>query len=99
MSTPHEAPIRVLTTSGLRFLYGLSEHDRSIVAQHWNAVRRFLEYGDDAQLSPFDRYLVTGNDHGSGESERLELETDLESIEFHAVRGEVSFESIYDEVV
>lgn len=99
MSPPHEAPIRVLTTSGLRFRYGLSEQDRSVVAQHWNAVRRYLEYGDDVQLSPFDRYLLNGNDHDSGESERLELETDLESIEYHAVRGEVRFESIYDEVV
>lgn len=99
MFTPDEAPIRVLTPSGLQFLHGLSEQNRSIVGQHWNAVRRYLEYGDDSQLPPFNGYTVTATDPSTSREAPVQLESDLEAIEWHAVRGDVTFESIYDEVV
>jgi len=82
-------PIRTLTTSGLQFLVGLSADEASDVGQHWNAIRRYLEYGDDTELSRFDGVAVVG----------FELEADPDTIEWHAVRGDVRFESIYDEVV
>jgi hypothetical protein len=70
-------------------LAGLSDSDASTVGRHWNAVRRYLEYGDETDLSNFHGVTVAGH----------ALETDPFVIEWHAVRGDVRFESIYDEVV
>jgi hypothetical protein len=81
--------VRVLTTRGLRFVSGLSKRDASAVGQHWNAVRRYLETGEDHDLDELDRVQV-----GDG----LRLETRTRRIETLAIRGEVSFESIYGEV-
>lgn len=82
-------PMRVLSTDGVQFVGGLSAHDASEVGRHWNAIRRYLEYGEETDLSAFAGVAVGG---------RM-LETDLYQIEWHAVRGDVRFESIYDEVV
>ena len=92
--------IRVLTTDGLKVL-SLDDREASLVGHHWNAVRRFLEYGDDAPLAALEGQRVGHSefDHMPGIPGGYELETDLDAIEWHAVRGEVSFESIYDDVV
>lgn len=82
-------PIRVMTTEGVQFLHGLSADQASLVGQHWNAVRKYLDFGDEGPLEQLDGATVAG----------FELETDLGAIEGHAVRGDVRFESIYDEVV
>ncbi len=82
-------PIRVLTTAGLQFLPDLTEREASAVGRHWNALRRYLDHGDDFQLAEFEQVEVGG----------YQLETDVSAIEWHAVRGDVRFESIYDEVV
>jgi hypothetical protein len=81
--------IRVLTTLGVQFIPDLPADQASLVGRHWNAVRAYLDFGDEGPLDQIDRTPVAG----------FELETDLDSIEWHAVRGDVSFESIYDEVV
>ena len=59
------------------------------VGQHWNAVRAYLEFGDDSKLIPFVGVDIAGHI----------LETDPAVIDWYAIRGEVSFESIYDEVI
>lgn len=82
-------PIRVLSTLGVQFIPGLPQAEASLVGQHWNAVRAYLDFGDEGPLEQLDGATVAG----------VELETDLDSIEWHAVRGDVSFESIYDEVI
>lgn len=94
--------IRVLTRDGVQVVTGLSADDRADVARHWNAVRRYLETGDETGLSAFDDHLVGAielphqpNVVRGGHR----LETDPSVIEWHAVRGDVRFESIYDEVV
>lgn len=87
--TPQRGPIRVLTTGGLIHLQGLDDTEASEVGRHWNAVRAYLDFGDDRPLEEFDGVVVGG----------LELETDPDVIEWHAVRGDVSFESIYNEVI
>lgn len=84
-----QRPVRVLTRRGLEFVEGLSRQESTVVGQHWNAVRRYLESGEDRGLTRFDGVRVGG----------YQLETDIDAIEWHAVRGDVSFESIYDEVV
>lgn len=88
---PSRAPrptIRVLTPGGVQFVSGLSATQTSLVAQHWNAVRRYLETGDDEDLADLDGLAVGGHP----------LETRPDGIEAQAIRGEVDFESIYDEV-
>jgi len=82
-------PIRVLTRQGIQFLPNLTDQEASQVGRHWNAVRRYLEYGDETGLDHLDGVTVGG----------FTLETDPYAIEWHAVRGEVRFESIYDEVI
>ncbi len=86
-STPAE--LRVLTVDGLEFLTGLSPDEASAVGHHWNAIRRYLEYGDTGNLDRLQHHTVAGR----------QLETRIAVIERHAVRGDVGFESIYDEVV
>jgi hypothetical protein len=82
-------PIRVLTAGGVRFLTGLTAAEATTVGLHWNAVRSYLEYGDDRKLVQFINVRVGGH----------ALETDPLVIEWHALRGDVRFESIYDEVI
>lgn len=94
--------IRVLTRDGVQTVTGLTTNDRAEVARHWNAVRRYLETGDETGLSPFDDQLVGAIELPHEPNVVLggyRLETDPSVIEWHAVRGDVRFESIYDEVV
>jgi hypothetical protein len=86
---PARPPIRVLTTRGIMFLTGLTATEATTVGRHWNAVRIYLEYGDDRKLAQFINIRVAGH----------LLETDPLVIEWHAIRGDVRFESIYDEVI
>ncbi len=82
-------PIRVLTTGGLVHLRDLDDAEATEVGRHWNAVRRYLETGDDTALAEFQHSFIRGR----------ELAASAALVEWFAVRGEVSFESIYDEVI
>ncbi len=84
----NRAHLRVLTTGGIEFL-DLTHTEASIVGRHWNAIRHYLEAGDSSGLHQLRGVRVAGH----------ELETRFDVIEWHAVRGDVTFESIYDEVV
>ncbi len=88
-SRSHRPPLRVLTTTGVQFLSDLTDREATVVGRHWNALRRYLDFGDEAGLAEFEQIEVGG----------YELETDLDAIEWQAVRGDVRFESIYDEVL
>jgi hypothetical protein len=88
-SPPARPPIRVLATGGIIFLTGLTTAEATTVGRHWNAVRSYLEYGDDRKLVQFINVRVAGH----------LLEADPLVIEWHALRGDVRFESIYDEVI
>ncbi len=59
---PSRTPIRVLTTTGLQFLPDLTEREASEVGRHWNALRRYLDFGDDAELAEFERTEVGGHE-------------------------------------
>jgi hypothetical protein len=87
MSRPR--PIRVLTKHGVQFLTGLTPRQASAVGRHWNAVRRYLDSGNEHDLAEFDYVEIDGET----------LETGIDAIEYWAIRGEVQFEDIYDEVV
>jgi hypothetical protein len=82
------APLRVLTTAGVQVVSHLSDRDATVVGRHWNAVRRYLDVGEDNDLADFDGVDIAGH----------ELETRLDAIEGHAIRGEIRFEDIYEEV-
>ncbi len=88
-TTPPRGPIRVLTTGGMITLSGLGDAEATEVGRHWNAVRRYLETGEDTALAEFQRSFIRGR----------ELAASAALVEWFAVRGEVSFESIYDEVI
>lgn len=91
------AAVRVLTTDGLLYLRGLDQHDASAVGRHWNAVRHYLDTGESMDLADIDGVELDGLDE-DGARRRAVLETDLDAIDVHAIRGDVRFESIYDEV-
>ena len=77
--------LRVLTTTGQRWVAGLSAAEASVVGAHWNAVDSYLSGRWDA-LDRFDGVHVGG----------YELETRGDVIEEQAMYGQVSFESIYE---
>lgn len=79
--------IRVITTHGIVTMIGLDEDERSTVGRHWNAVKRYVQTGDDTALDPFVAIRVGGR----------ELETRTHALDFHANVGELSFESIYED--
>jgi hypothetical protein len=90
--------LRGLTVDGLRFISRLSRPDASSVGRHWNAVRHYLETGDDSALAEFDAVQVSGVDE-HGQPVTVQLETDPDAVELQALRGDLSFESIYDEML
>lgn len=86
--------IRVFGTRGVTHADGLDPWERSTVARHWNAVREFLERGEDRTLRALEAELLqTPNGVMVGD---VELGFDLDLIEREAFRGEVRFESIYE---
>lgn len=92
--THNKDAIRVFTTQGVVMIGGLDEWHRSIVGSHWNAIRRLLEDGNDAQLGGL-RFTL----HHAGGRSRFggyELEFDPDVIEREGARGDVRFESIYE---
>lgn len=91
------APVRILTTSGVQFLTGLSDGDATTVARHWNGIRLYLDTGNTNGLTHSAGRTVTGRDP-DGQQQRVALETDPDRIEWAALRGDVRFDSIYDEV-
>jgi hypothetical protein len=80
-----EDEMRVLMTTGVEFLEVTDPTERSTVGQHWNAVRTYLNTGDDSRLRQFE-----------GETVAVRLETDLDTIDELARRGELDFPDIYE---
>jgi len=81
-----EDEMRVLTTDGVEYLEVRDPVERSVVGQHWNAVRTYLNTGDDSRLWQLEGETVAGK----------QLETDPDAIEEQARRGELDFEDIYE---
>lgn len=78
--------MRVLTTRGQRWMQ-LDDGAASVVARHWNEVRRFLETGDEQPLLDFSQYLI----------DEQHLETDPMVIYALGHRGELNFDDLYGE--
>lgn len=86
--------IRVLTTRGVDFVDIPDPWDRSTVGRHWNAVRDFLENGDDRSLRSLEAELLRSAD-GVLVGD-VELSFNLDFIEQEAFRGEARFEELYE---
>ncbi len=79
--------MRAVTRQGLQSLSDLSDEEASLVGRHDNAVKRYLDTGDDSDLQQFDGVTVAG----------VELETSLDALDFYAFVNDIRFEDIYEE--
>jgi hypothetical protein len=77
----------LLTDQGPIWVEPADRRARSTLARHLNAVRRYLEYGDDRRLREFEGQTVETRD-----GQRLPLLTDLDTIDRLAEGGEIHFE-------
>ena len=84
MAEPY-AQLRVLTTEGPKVVEVQDSDEASRVGEHWNAIKHFLNTGDETRLRGFDGETVAG----------VVLETDPDAIEEWARTGEIDFEEIY----
>lgn len=78
--------MRLLTGDGPVWVDVENDADASDIGTYWNAVRTFLRTGDDVSLSPFEGQPLGG----------VYPLTDLDGIEYWALRGELEFEDIYE---
>jgi hypothetical protein len=77
--------MNVVTVDGTREVAVRGSHQRSKVARHFAAVRRFLRTGDDEPLRKFEGEKVGG----------LQLETDPEVLEERGRLHEFDFPELY----
>jgi len=82
-------PMETLTTYGRRPLLIRDSRTASAIGAHWDAVRRYVETGDDRGL----RYLKRKSFRFEKVLYLFELDTDV--IDRLARAGELRFESIY----
>ena len=78
----------MLTTEGRRAVQPRDSREASLIARHLNAVQAFVEGRPHGkrELRAFQGRRAAG----------FEFETDLDTIETQAIRGELSAESIYE---
>jgi hypothetical protein len=81
----------VLTPEGKRAVRVQGSRDASLVGEHWNAVRAYLEEGDDSGLDDLEGQSITDS-RGQG----WELLTDRQEILRFGGAGTLSFEDIYE---
>jgi hypothetical protein len=77
----------VLGPQGTMSVSVVGSEDATVVAEHWNAVKRYLNTGDDSQLRRFQGVSIA----------EVELETDLDEIDRLASLGVLEFEHIYEQ--
>jgi hypothetical protein len=90
------AKLRVLvlpTIEGLIEIVVSDPRVASVIGRYWNAVRLFLETGDDSTIRRFRGKYVT-----DAAGQATALLTDLDELERLGSLGVLSFESIYARV-
>jgi len=93
VARPTDDLLRVLSLPGKRGLREVAFDDSreaSLVGRYWDAVRLYLQTGDDSALRRF-RGKVALDANGS----RINLMTDLDELDRLGSAGVLSFESIY----
>jgi hypothetical protein len=81
---------RVFTTEGLFDLNITSTRDASIVGQHWNAVKEYVNTGESLNLQLLEGVIIR-----VGKKEYV-LNIRLDEIEELYDIGELSFDDIYE---
>jgi hypothetical protein len=82
--------LRVLTRVGLREVAIRDSRLASLVAEHANAVQKYLQTGDDSALRKLKRRSIT-----DARGKRVRLLMDLEEIDRLGSAGVLSFEYLY----
>jgi hypothetical protein len=77
--------MRVLTAEGVKEVAIRGSHVASRIGAHWNAVRKYVDTGDESGLRAFADTFPAG----------MRLATDPVFIDQEARRGELDFEDIY----
>lgn len=75
----------VLSADGPRSVDVTGSRDASLIGSHHNAVRRYLETGDEDLLDPFQGRVIDG----------VELLADIDRIEELAAQRELDIDDIY----
>ena len=94
--------MRMVTTSGVQIVQGLSKRERSLVGAHDNAVRTYLGRGGEigspyrSRLADFHGKTVRGYLPGSDDVADFEFGTAEDVIDLLEGRGDVHFESVYE---
>lgn len=83
----------VLTPQGKREIALRDSRQASQVAEHWNAVHRYLEKGDASALQKFHGKHIT-----DASGAQVPLLTDLDELDRLGNAGVLSFESLYARV-
>jgi len=82
--------LRILTREGLREVAILDSRLASLVAEHANAVQKYLQTGDDSALRKLKRRSIT-----DASGKRVRLLMNLDEINRLGSAGVLSFESLY----
>jgi len=91
-------PMRVITPEGVQVLSGMTKADRSIVGEHLNAIRWYLQYGTSrSRLPDFEGLTVTGYSPTDKYVSPItvSLDTNPGSISAKERNGELDFDSPY----
>ena len=78
--------MNVLGPQGLTTVTVRGSRQATVIAEHWNAIRRYVNSGDDSELRRFYGRTVGG----------VELESDPDVIDQLAAVGALDFEDIYE---
>ena len=79
--------MRAVTTDGVMMVTPFSREEASLIGRHHNAVKAFINEGDEEALLPFRKVTVGGR----------RLQTDPDELENLARDGQLDYENIYDE--
>jgi hypothetical protein len=82
--------LSILSVEGKKVIAIRDSRQASFVGQHWAAVQRYLQTGDDSALLKFRNKKVTDTSR-----KRHLLLTNLKELDRQASAGALSFESLY----
>jgi hypothetical protein len=83
----------ILTRDGPAEITVSDPKSKTELGRHWNAVRLFLDTGDDTEVRRFDGHTIADT-----KGRRVPLLTDLDELERLGAAGTLSFESIYAKI-
>jgi hypothetical protein len=83
--------MKFLDANGTRAVEPANSREASKLGRYWDALEHYLRTGDDHQLRRFRRQLLRTRDKTS-----LPFLTDLDTINYLARAGELSFEDLYE---